>query len=95
MDLQGVSIQKVIVWVVAWIVVLALVAGLILWKAPIGDVENAAAGPVTGEIAPSSQQAPPPVETLPAEYPLFFPLLFKNGGPAWPWPPVATPSPPE
>jgi hypothetical protein len=76
MDSQPSLIRKFILWGLAWILVLSLLAGLFLWKTPLGAAEGSQAedarSPLTLQATPTSG------------YPVYFPLLFKDGQPAAP-----------
>lgn len=74
MDSQSSFVHRFILWGLAWIVILSLLAGLVLWKAPFGAAEG---------TATQSYAAPFPSQTIPEfSYPLYFPLLFNNGQPS-------------
>lgn len=76
MDSQSNFIRRFILWGLAWILILSLLAGLILWKTPLGSAEGSQAetyqSTLTLQTTPTSGNS------------VFFPLLFKDGQPTAP-----------
>ena len=77
MESQVPSIRRWFVWVLVWIIILGLLAGLFLWQVPLKAASDSPLpGPTLGATAIATGTT---INRLGSTFPLYFPLIFNQG----------------